>query len=135
MPATTESYKGGGGCVKYPAWPSSLVLRAVLPAASPDPRGAEDFRPRPPAGTDKIGAMPAAADRRRSRWPELALVVLTFWVYLNAFGNDFVWDDVVLIVNNPAIKHWGTLPALSSGDILPGPEGVGENNSSGRSRC
>ena len=71
--------------------------------------------------------MPAAADRR-SRWPEIALLALTFWVYLNAFGNDFLWDDVVLIVNNPAIKHWQTVPSLFAGDILPGPEGRGQSN-------
>ncbi len=72
--------------------------------------------------------MPATDGRSRIPWPELALAGLAFWVYVNAFGNGFVWDDVVLIENNPAIKHWRTMPSLLAGDILPGPEDGDRSN-------
>jgi protein O-mannosyl-transferase len=69
-----------------------------------------------------------SATEDRWRWAGAALVALTFCVYLNAFGNEFLWDDVVLIVNNPAIKHWETAPSLLAGDILPGPAESPQSN-------
>ena len=54
-------------------------------------------------------------------WPELLLLGVTVVVYLNSFDNTFVWDDVVLIENNPLVKDWRHLPALFISDILPGP--------------
>jgi tetratricopeptide (TPR) repeat protein len=65
--------------------------------------------------------MSAIAPRDGIRhWPQALLVALVVLAYLNAFGNRFVWDDVVLIENNPAIKSWrAALEALTS-DILPG---------------
>jgi len=46
----------------------------------------------------------------------LALVV--FLVYGNALFNHFVWDDGYLIVNNPYIKDFRSLPNLFSGDLV-----------------
>jgi tetratricopeptide (TPR) repeat protein len=40
-------------------------------------------------------------------------------VYLNALPNAFVWDDLHLIVNNPAIKRWDRLAALFAADLFP----------------
>jgi tetratricopeptide (TPR) repeat protein len=65
--------------------------------------------------------MSAGAPRYGTRhWPEALLVAVVVLVYLNAFGNAFVWDDVVLIENNPAIKSWGAVRATLTSDILPG---------------
>ena len=40
-------------------------------------------------------------------------------VYANAFGNAFVWDDLHLIVDNPAIKSLRGLGTLWGADLYP----------------
>lgn len=40
-------------------------------------------------------------------------------VYLDALWNELLWDDLVLVVNNPAIKQWAGLPALFRSDLFP----------------
>lgn len=65
--------------------------------------------------------MPAVAMRHGTRhWPDALLLAVVSLVYLNAFGNAFVWDDVVLIESNPAIKSWSAIGATLTSDILPG---------------
>lgn len=50
-----------------------------------------------------------------------ALVAATaFAVYANALPNAFLWDDLFLVVGNPAIKRWDALPALFTSDLFPG---------------
>lgn len=39
-----------------------------------------------------------------------ALLFLSFVAYLNAFGNGFVWDDELFVVNNAEIRDLGTYP-------------------------
>lgn len=48
------------------------------------------------------------------------VVVVAFAVYANALPNAFVWDDLFLIVGNPAIKRWDTIPGLFTSDLFPG---------------
>ncbi len=50
-----------------------------------------------------------------------ALVVgVVLVVYANALPNAFLWDDLFLVVGNPAIKRWDALPALFTSDLFPG---------------
>jgi Flp pilus assembly protein TadD len=61
-------------------------------------------------------------DREEAR-PRLAVALLvgvTFAAYANAFGNAFVWDDLLLIVDNPRIKSWRALPALFTSNLFGG---------------
>ena len=46
----------------------------------------------------------------------------TVLVYLNAFGNAFLWDDRFLVVDNPAIKHWGNIARIFTHALFP--EGI-----------
>jgi Tfp pilus assembly protein PilF len=39
----------------------------------------------------------------------LSIISVSLLVYLNALKNGFVWDDMVLIVDNEGIKHWSCL--------------------------
>ncbi len=39
--------------------------------------------------------------------PILLIISISFLVYLNSLRNDFVWDDMVLIVDNEGITKWG----------------------------
>lgn len=39
--------------------------------------------------------------------PILLIVSISFLVYLNSLRNGFVWDDMVLIVDNEGIAKWG----------------------------
>lgn len=41
---------------------------------------------------------------RKDRFAGLAIAVLAFLVYANSLSNGFVWDDINVIVNNPALK-------------------------------
>jgi len=43
-------------------------------------------------------------------WIPLAVAGLAILVYLNSLGNDFVWDDTELIVNNPSVHNLSALP-------------------------
>ena len=67
-----------------------------------------------------MSEIPRARPETRAPWREALLAAVAFLVYLNSFGNAFVWDDVVLIQNNPAVKTWSALGAIFSKDILPG---------------
>ncbi len=43
----------------------------------------------------------------RHYFPILSIVSISFLVYLNALSNGFVWDDMVLIVDNEGVGKWG----------------------------
>lgn len=43
----------------------------------------------------------------RYYFPILSLISVSFLVYLNALRGGFVWDDMVLIVDNEGIRKWG----------------------------
>lgn len=65
-------------------------------------------------------ALTAAGPAQRSAgWHLAVIVVATFLVYTNAFGNAFLWDDIHLIVDNPAIKSWERFPSLWVSDLFP----------------
>ncbi len=49
----------------------------------------------------------------------IGIVAATLLVYLNAFGNAFLWDDRFLIVDNTAIKHWGNVTHLFTHALFP----------------
>ena len=54
------------------------------------------------------------------RRPQLFLAVLsavTFIVYSVSLSFEFVWDDRVLIVDNPLIRSWKNLPQALSADL------------------
>src|SRR5512143_1191776 len=57
---------------------------------------------RAPAAT--TGPSPTA-DRRRARWAFAAIALLAALPYLNALGGDFVFDDVGVIRDNPAVQR------------------------------
>lgn len=71
-------------------------------------------------GADAI----AGDSSRRAVRPSLlhaALVAaVAFAVYANALPNAFLWDDLFLVVGNPAIKRWDALPTLFTSDLFPG---------------
>ncbi|RJP74018.1 MAG: tetratricopeptide repeat protein [Candidatus Abyssobacteria bacterium SURF_17] len=54
--------------------------------------------------------------KKRSTFPiasYLALFILVILIYLNALQNDFVWDDNILIADNPLVKDgWRAVPTF-----------------------
>src|SRR5437870_11983374 len=64
----------------------------------------------------------AASRPAASRLAASAIVAATMLVYLNAFGNAFLWDDRFLVVDNPAIKHWGNIARIFTHALFP--EGI-----------
>jgi len=63
--------------------------------------------------------MPAGATRAASaRWTLVALVAASVVPYLNALPNEFVWDDLVLIVGNPLVKSWSAVPHLFTSSLV-----------------
>src|SRR3972149_10470003 len=42
----------------------------------------------------------------RNYFPILCIISISFLVYLNTFNNGFVWDDMVLIVDNEGLGKW-----------------------------
>src|SRR2546425_3068677 len=57
-----------------------------------------------------------------SRLAASVIVGATVLVYLNAFGNAFLWDDRFLVVDNTAIKHWGNIARIFTHALFP--EGI-----------
>lgn len=47
-----------------------------------------------------------------------AIILFTALAYMNSIGNDFVWDDHFLIVENDFIKSWDNFPLLFSRKYL-----------------
>jgi tetratricopeptide (TPR) repeat protein len=63
---------------------------------------------------------PARAGTDPERWFPLLVVLAAVVVYANTLRNGFVWDDVVIVVDNPNLKDWRRLPELLSGPLAPG---------------
>lgn len=64
--------------------------------------------------------MPATAQTGPwPRWHVVAVFAATILVYLNSFGNAFVWDDQYLVIDHIQIKHWTKLPELFASDLFP----------------
>ncbi len=75
-------------------------------------------------GADAAGGV----DSRRRRlspavtppaWHAALVVGAVLVVYANALGNAFLWDDLHLVVANPAIKSWEAVPHLFRSDLFP----------------
>jgi tetratricopeptide (TPR) repeat protein len=47
-----------------------------------------------------------------------AIILFTALAYMNSIGNDFVWDDHYLIVENDFVKSWDNFPLLFSRKYL-----------------
>lgn len=56
--------------------------------------------------TPNHGVVPPA------KWRPWIVFGISVLVYLNSFGNSFVWDDQALIVQNPVIRDFGRIPGL-----------------------
>jgi len=70
-----------------------------------------------------VSASPGAAAAPHTtgeRWFPAAVAVAALAVYANTLGNGFVWDDTLLIVDNPRIKSWTRLPEIFTGPLAPG---------------
>ena len=52
--------------------------------------------------------------RQRTVLPYIALALAVFAAYANVYQNEFVWDDVHVVLHNVFLRHWGTLPGLLS---------------------
>jgi hypothetical protein len=53
-------------------------------------------------------------------WHVGLVVAVVLVVYANALPDAFLWDDLFLVVGNPAIKRWDALPRLFTSEIFPG---------------
>ena len=73
------------------------AARAIEPAAVPAARGTATGPP---------------------RWYLALIATAAIVPYLNALPNAFVWDDLVLVVDNPWIKSWAGLPHLLSASLV-----------------
>lgn len=53
------------------------------------------------------------------RWLPAAVAAAALAAYANTLWNGFVWDDILLVVDNPSIKSWSALPHLFSRPLAP----------------
>lgn len=53
--------------------------------------------------------------------PTLWLVLPVLWVYFPSLGNSFVWDDFLVVVDNPFIQSWQNLPLVFTRRYLTAP--------------
>ncbi len=84
---------------RKPVNPSSVTSAQ---SSSPEDRSPDIFT----IGTDKW------------RWIVIAvLFVVGLMVYATSFGNEFIWDDAMLIVPNEYIRSWSYIPQIFSTDI------------------
>ena len=70
------------------------------------------------AGDSSRLRLPPGVVRARV-WHVGLLVAAVLIVYANALPNAFLWDDLYLVVGNPAIKSWANLPRLFVSDLFP----------------
>lgn len=63
-------------------------------------------------------------DRQREAAPYLVLAIAVFTAYANVYANQFLLDDIVLIVKNEFLRDWNHLPDLLTGQVF------GEGNNS-----
>jgi len=61
-----------------------------------------------------------ALGRERFLAAALLITLTVSALYLNAVWGKFIWDDNLLIVENPLIKNWSGLSRIFSGDIGEG---------------
>ena len=52
-------------------------------------------------------------------WHAALVATVVAVVYANALGAGFVWDDLYLVVGNPAIKRLAYIPRLFTADLFP----------------
>lgn len=71
-------------------------------------------------GADAIAGDSSRPIVRPSAFHAVLVAATAFAVYANALPNAFLWDDLFLVVGNPAIKRWDALPALFTSDLFPG---------------
>jgi Flp pilus assembly protein TadD len=71
-------------------------------------------------GADAIAGDSSRPIVRPSAFHAVLVAAAAFAVYANALPNAFLWDDVFLVVGNPAIKRWDAVPALFTSDLFPG---------------
>lgn len=71
-------------------------------------------------GADAIAGDSSRPIVRPSALHAVLVAAAAFAVYASALPNAFLWDDLFLVVGNPAIKRWDALPALFTGDLFPG---------------
>ena len=71
-------------------------------------------------GADAIAGDSSRPIVRPSALHAVLVAAAAFAVYANALPNAFLWDDLFLVVGNPAIKRWDALPALFTSDLFPG---------------
>ena len=70
------------------------------------------------AGDSSRLRLPPGAARARV-WHVGLLVAAVLIVYASALPNAFLWDDLYLVVGNPAIKSFANLPRLFVSDLFP----------------
>lgn len=71
-------------------------------------------------GADAIAGDSSRPIVRPSALHAVLVAGAAFAVYANALPNAFLWDDLFLVVGNPAIKRWDALPGLFTSDLFPG---------------
>lgn len=75
----------------------------------------------PKATTRRRAARPAASRAvSAERWFPVVVLVAAIGVYANTLWNGFVWDDILLAIDNPSIKSWAGLPGLLTQPLVPG---------------
>ncbi len=50
--------------------------------------------------------------RQRAWFPYIVLAAAVFAAYANVYQNDFVWDDMFVVVYNETLRHWSHFPDL-----------------------
>jgi len=50
--------------------------------------------------------------RQRAWLPYIVLTGAVFAAYANVYRNEFVWDDLIIIIHNKLLQHWSDLPGL-----------------------
>jgi len=50
----------------------------------------------------------------------ISIVIACIIPYANSIHNPFIWDEEVIIIGNPVIKHWGFFPLLFKTNIFGG---------------
>lgn len=86
---------------------------------SPSARGARRARPRGGAGG------PATARSRRRWLAPLAAALAGLALYLPAVGGGFVWDDHLLVEQNPLLRSWPGLARALTADFWVASGGAG----------
>ncbi|MFA6610709.1 MAG: hypothetical protein WCT15_07685, partial [Candidatus Omnitrophota bacterium] len=76
------------------------------------------------AGPEFKAASICSGNRRKVVAIAIFILVATFAAYLNTLGNDFIWDDEFLILNNSQIKSFTHFPNIFKTYIGFGSENI-----------